>query len=110
MKALKKPEIWKSEKFGIHRYYRMVVRMKENGINENQFGVFKVENGYVYSEIYCQLDSIDDRGDYWYIGYTPVGKSKMHCGRWGYTRLYKNFVPEWCTIELKEVEWADWPV
>lgn len=104
---MKEPKIWKIERLSIHCYYRMVERSKENGINERQFGVFKVENGYVYREIFCQLDSVEDKGDYWYIGYTPIGKSSMRCGRWGYTRLYKNVVSEWGTIELKEVEWYE---
>ena len=102
---MERPKIWKTA--GKHCYYRMVERLKENGINEKQYGVFKVENGYVYREIYCQLNSVEDCGEYWYVGYKPIGRSWLRCGRWGYTRLYKNNVPEGTTIELQEDEFSE---
>lgn len=83
----------------IHRNFKMVERMKKNGINEYQPRVTKVKGRMVYSETFVRIINIADRGKYWYIGYEPVGRDKGSFG-FGYTRLYKNEVPKYGTIAL----------
>lgn len=100
--VVEQPQMWLSEKYQIHRNFRVVERMKKNQIKENQPGVIKVEDGYVYSEMFVHLTSISDRGDYWYIGFRPIGKSLGRCG-FGYIRLYKNGIPECGTILIEDI-------
>ena len=85
----------------IHRNFKHIERMKENGINENQPRVTKVEDGYVYFETFVQITSIDDKGDYWYIGHKPIGKHSGSYG-FGYTRLYKDRIPQYGTIAFED--------
>lgn len=85
----------------IHRNFKMIDRMKKNGINEIQPRVTKVEGDYVYSETFVQITSIDDKGDYWYIGHKPVGKHSGSYG-FGYTRLYKDRIPQYGTIAFED--------
>ena len=47
--TVEKPDMWLSEKYKIHRNFKLTERMKEDGINEHQLGVTSVENGSVYS-------------------------------------------------------------
>ena len=98
---VEQPNIWLSEKYQIHRNFRIIDRMKKDGINENQPGVTKVEGEYVYSEMFVQLTSVSDRGDYWYIGFRPIGRDMGRCG-FGFTKLYKHAIPEYCTIAIED--------
>lgn len=100
--TVEKPDMWLSEKYQIHRNFKLITRMKEDGINEHQLGVTSVENGYVYSDMFVQLTSVEDRGEYWYISFKPIGKDAGRCG-FGCTRLYKNGIPEYGTISLEDI-------
>lgn len=85
----------------IHRNLKMVERMKDTEINRIQPRVTKVEDGYVYMETFIHILSIEDRGDFWYIGHKPVGK---HAGSYGfgYARLYKDKIPEFGMIAIED--------
>ena len=102
---IEKPNMWlaHNEKLNlfIHRPMKMTGRRKANGINENQPRVTKVEGGYVYTETLIHITSIEDREDYWYIGYRPIGKDAGAC-TFGFTRLYKNMIPEYGTISIED--------
>lgn len=100
--TIEKPDMWLSEKYGIKRNFKLTERMKENGINENQLGVVKVEDGYVYYETFIQLTSVEDRGDYYYIGFQPIGKD---IGRFGHgcDRIYKHKIPEYGALGLVDI-------
>lgn len=102
IKTVARPEIWLSEKYNIHRNFRMVERHRQDGIQEHQKGVTKVEDGYVYRETFVQLSNVEDRGDFWYVGFRPVGRDVGRCG-FGYTRIYKEGIPEYGTIELEDI-------
>lgn len=107
MAIIEKPNMWlaNNDKLNLHikRKFKMIDRLKENGSNENQRGVVKVEDGYVYNEMLVHINYIEDRGDFWYIGFTPTGKDRGRCG-FGCTRYYKNSVPEYGTIAFIECE------
>lgn len=104
---MKKPEMWlvynDSTNLHIHRRFKHIERHRVNGINEIQPRVTKVEGGFVYQETIVYITSIDDRGDYWYIGHEPVGKDRGAYG-FGYTRLYKHTVPKYGTIAFEALE------
>ena len=78
--------------------YIKVERLKKNGINERQPGR-KVSGEYVYEEMRVRVTSMKDCGDYWYLGYKPIGKDAGRCG-FGYTRYYKDIVPEYGTVAM----------
>lgn len=103
--TVEQPNMWlaynESLHLFIHRNFKHIERMKENGINENQPRVTKVEDGYVYFETFVQITSIDDKGDYWYIGHKPVGKHSGSYG-FGYSRLYKDRIPQYGTIAFED--------
>lgn len=102
---VKKPNMWlaynEDLKLFIRRNFKFVERHKKNGINEYQPRVTKVDGKFVYTERFVKIMSIDDRGDYWYIGYEPVGRDRGTFG-FGYTRLYKNEIPKYGAIAFED--------
>lgn len=74
-------------KSGIHHHYRFTEVGKEDGIQEHQAGVIAVKDGKVYRSFVATIHSISDRGEYFYVGYTPLD---IKFGRFGYTRVYKD--------------------
>lgn len=86
----------------IHRKFLHIERYKADGIQEYQPRVTKVENGFVYRETVVHITSIDDKGDYYYIGHRPVAKD-AGAYTFGYTRLYKNETPKYGTIAFVEL-------
>lgn len=99
---VEQPTIWQSERLQIYKQFRLIERRKKDGIQEHQRGVTKVEDGYVYFETFVNLTSISDEGDYWYIGYRPIGRDSGRCG-FGYFRLYKNGIPEYGAIAVEDL-------
>ena len=102
---IEKPNMWlaNNDRLNLHirRNFRMVWIGKKNGINENQPGVFKIEGDKVFSEMFVRLLTIEDRGDFWYIGYEPAGKDRGRC-TFGYTRLYKEGPREFGTQAFED--------
>jgi hypothetical protein len=74
--------------------YRLVQVFKQNGIAENQKGVFKVKNGKVYTATMVRITSITDRGDCYCVSYRPTGKDTGRCA-WGVEFIYKQPHTEW---------------
>lgn len=81
-----KPEIWLSE--NVKRRYKLIRKIKCDGIEEHQSNVTKIENGYCYRETFVKLTNVEDRGEFWYVGIKPIGKDKDRFG-FGYIRIYK---------------------
>lgn len=64
-----------------------IVRMKATPISQYQpFTV--VENKYEITTITCTISSVKDKGDFWYVGYTPLSPRQ---GAFGYLRVYKDY-------------------
>ena len=104
--TVSKPDMWlvNNDKLHLHiyRHFRIIERSRKDGINENQKGATLVENGYVYRETFIRITNIEDRDDYYYISFKPVGRDSGRCG-WGCFRLYKNAIPEYGVISLEDI-------
>jgi hypothetical protein len=104
-KMVAMPNMWLAynEKLNlfIRRNFKMIDCYKENRASKFDRTVVRIEDGKAYSETFVQITSIDDRGDYWYIGYKPVGMHAGTCG-FGYTRYYKDFTPEYGTLAFED--------
>lgn len=101
----KMPNMWLAynEKLNlfIKRNFKMIDCHKANRTSEFNRRVTKIEDGKAYEETFVQITSIDDRGEYWYIGYKPVGMHAGACG-FGFTRLYKDITPEYGTLAFED--------
>lgn len=100
------PDMWlvNNDELNLHiyRHFKITERSKEDGINENQMGVTLIENGYVYRETFVQFTNIEDRGDFFYITFKPIGKDSGRCG-FGCFRLYKNAISEYGVISVEDI-------
>lgn len=48
-----------------------------------------VEGDYEITTITCTITSVDDKGDFWYVGYVPLSPRQ---GTFGYLRVYKDYI------------------
>lgn len=111
------PNMWVSEKLGIHRRFYHIERHKLNGAVSKQKAtgsyiisgmlvrpnnIVSIDGDTYTTKTMVHITSITDRGDYYYIGHEPIGKD---CGSYsfGYTRLYKNKTTNFGTIAFEEV-------
>lgn len=84
------------------KLYRMVSVHLDSEIERLQPGVFKIAGGKIYNECFVKIHSVEDRGDYLYVGYIPYGKDKDRF-KFGYSRFYKENAPEFSTT-FEEVD------
>jgi hypothetical protein len=70
---------------GIGRYITIINRLKANDISK--FKPSTVVHGeYADQTRKVKVTSVEDRGEFFYVGYRPV----RFDARWGYTRIYKD--------------------
>lgn len=71
-----------------------VMRADQPGIPSADEVVIK--DNKVYRTLIVHIHHIEDRGDFYYVGYTPLNK---RFGQFGYTRIYKDTTGrQWGTL------------
>lgn len=76
-------------KMKVGRRFFFTAVMKESEISKYQLDT-TVKGGKEYRRFEVIITSIEERGDYLYVGYEPINKAH---GRFGYCRIYKDNDP-----------------
>lgn len=86
MNALEK---FYNKTYVLTKYYR---KEKWSELQRNYIATLKkpgVENEIAVERFAVTINNIEDKGAYWYIGYSPALKATGSCA-WGYTTIYKH--------------------
>lgn len=84
------------EKIKVGRQFIMTDVMKANQCSQYQRNTV-VKDGKSYQKTQVVVTSVDDRGEYLYVGFRPSGKDAGCCG-FGATRIYKENQKEYGTL------------
>lgn len=85
---------------GIHvdDKYVMTVASKANQVSRYQPKTV-IENDKAYQTMKIRVTFVEDRGDYFYIGYAPIEEDSTRCS-FGYARIYKSGNRSWGIVKF----------
>jgi len=83
-------------------FMRKAVGAKQPNETETAYGEYG-------KRVEVRINNAEDRGEYWYVGYTPLTalRGDLSNGRWGYTKVWKDRqkeVENYGTRILAEIE------